>query len=84
MGQYLTQTRCLLTSSLIIAVPTDNIITKAPWRQSSLKDGVVFTSGKRKKKGGMHSQKGNSSPGQAEISGVPDSLCGAESLYLVT
>lgn len=51
MGQYLTQTRCLLTSSLIIAVPTDNIITKAPWRQSSLKDGVVFTSGKRRKEG---------------------------------
>lgn len=36
----------LMSSSLVIAVPTDNIIMKAPWRQSTLKDVVAFTSGK--------------------------------------
>lgn len=39
-------TRGLLMNSLVIAVPTDNIIMKDPWRQPSLGDVVAFTSGK--------------------------------------
>lgn len=31
----------LLIGSLVIAVPTDTIITKAPWRRSSLEQGLA-------------------------------------------
>lgn len=38
--------RGLLISSFLTAVPTDKVITNAPWRRSSLEDAVTFANGK--------------------------------------